>query len=291
MSIAIDSSTSSPAGIAARADGSPEPPRGAAPLLRVTEVTRHFRTKRQDTVALDRVSLEVHGGEVVCLVGPSGCGKSTLLNLVAGFERPDSGRIEFDGAPVTQAGPDRTVVFQEPALFPWLNVRSNVEFGLKLRGVGKAERRERVSELLELVNLSRFERAFIHELSGGMKQRAQLARALAVQPRMLLMDEPFTALDAQTRDVLQLELQHVAKRIGATVLFVTHNVREAAILGDRVVVMTPGPGRIRQDIRVDLPRPRLPDDHGIADLASEIRAYLGPADEPVIETLSSGGGR
>lgn len=291
MSIAIDSSTSSPAGIAARADGSPEPPRGAAPLLRVTEVTRHFRTKRQDTVALDRVSLEVHGGEVVCLVGPSGCGKSTLLNLVAGFERPDSGRIEFDGAPVTQAGPDRTVVFQEPALFPWLNVRSNVEFGLKLRGVGKAERRERVSELLELVNLSRFERAFIHELSGGMKQRAQLARALAVQPRMLLMDEPFAALDAQTRDVLQLELQHVAKRIGATVLFVTHNVREAAILGDRVVVMTPGPGRIRQDIRVDLPRPRLPDDHGIADLASEIRAYLGPADEPVIETLSSGGGR
>jgi len=247
------------------------------PLLSVQGVTRHFRTKRHDTVALDRVSLDVRDGEFVCLVGPSGCGKSTLLNLVAGFERPDAGTLQFNGQPITRPGPDRTVVFQEPALFPWLNVRSNVEFGLKLRGVPRAERRDRVDELLELVNLTRFDRAYIHELSGGMKQRAQLARALAVKPRMLLMDEPFAALDAQTRDVLQLELQHVARRTGATILFVTHNVREAAILGDRVIVMTPGPGKIQQEIHVDLERPRLPDDHGISDLAAEIRSHLGDA--------------
>ena len=221
------------------------------------------------------VSLGVREGEFVCLVGPSGCGKSTLLNLVAGFESPDGGTILFDGEPVRGPGPSRTVVFQEPALFPWLNVRSNIEFGLKLQGVPANERRERASEFIEMVNLSRFERAYIHELSGGMKQRAQLARALAVHPRMLLMDEPFAALDAQTRDVLQVEVQQLCERIGATVLFVTHNVREAALLGDRVVVMTPGPGRILRELEIDLQRPRMPDDHRITDLAAEIHSSLG----------------
>jgi NitT/TauT family transport system ATP-binding protein len=257
--------------------GAREAATSAAPLLVVHEATRRFRTKRHDTLALDRVSLEVHAGEFVCLVGPSGCGKSTLLNIVAGFEPLDGGTATFDGSPIRRPGPDRTVVFQEPALFPWLTVRSNVEFGLRIQGVSKLERHDRASELLEVVNLTRFERAFVHELSGGMKQRAQLARALAVSPRMLLMDEPFAALDAQTRDILQLELQQVTARSGATVLFVTHNVREAAILGDRVVVMTPGPGRVHSEIAVDLPRPRQPDDHGVADLAAEIRARLGAA--------------
>ncbi len=250
------------------------------PQLEVQRVTRRYRSKRHDTLALDHVSLNIQKGEFVCLVGPSGCGKSTLLNLVAGFEAPNGGSLIFDGEPVRGPGPSRTVVFQEPALFPWLNVRSNIEFGLKLEGVPKRDRQERASEFIEMVGLSKFERAYIHELSGGMKQRAQLARALAVHPRMLLMDEPFAALDAQTRDVLQVELQQLCARIGATVLFVTHNVREAALLGDRVVVMSPGPGRITHELTVDLERPRMPDDHRITDLAAEIRSLLGtPADE------------
>ena len=174
---------------------------------------------------------------------------------------------------------ERAVVFQEPALFPWLSVRENVEFGLKLRGVPKAERRELVDRQLALVNLTQFDRAYVHELSGGMKQRAQLARALAVEPHALLMDEPFAALDAQTRDDLQLELQSVWARIGATVLFVTHNVREAVILGDRVVVMSPGPGRIKSVIDVPLTRPRLPDDYAVTDLAARVRAELQNADD------------
>ncbi len=268
----------SPSSVPADAsDVTTEAPPGASTraLLEVREVTRRFRTKRHDTLALDRVSLRMHEGEFVCLVGPSGCGKSTLLGLVAGFEVPDDGTIVFDGEAVHGPGPARTVVFQEPALFPWLNVRSNIEFGLKLQGVPAAERRDRASEFIEMVNLTRFERAYIHELSGGMKQRAQLARALALHPRMLLMDEPFAALDAQTRDILQIEVQQLCQRIGATVLFVTHNVREAALLGDRVVVMTPGPGRILREFTVDLPRPRMPDDHHITDLAATIRASLG----------------
>ena len=216
----------------------------------------------------------MRAGEFVCVVGPSGCGKSTLLNIIAGLDRADRGDVVFDGMPVHGAGADRVVVFQEPALYPWLNVRANVEFGLKVKGIGRKERLAVVDRYLELVNLRKFERAYVHELSGGMKQRAQLARALAVAPKMLLMDEPFAALDAQTRDALQQELQAIWLRTGATVLFVTHNVREAALLADRVIVMTPGPGRIKAEVVVPLERPREIDTHAVVDFAGEIRSQL-----------------
>jgi NitT/TauT family transport system ATP-binding protein len=248
--------------------------RGGAALLAVRDVSKRFVTARHNTTALQGASMAMREGEFVCLLGPSGCGKSTLLNLVAGLDKPNEGEILFEGKRVRGPGPERVVVFQEPALYPWLNVRANVEFGLKIKGIGRKERRALVDKHLELVNLRRFEKAFVHELSGGMKQRVQLARGLAAQPRMLLMDEPFAALDAQTRDVLQAELQDIWLRTGATILFVTHNVREAVILGDRVLVMQPSPGRMKTEFHIDLPHPRDPDDHAVGDLAAEVRAEL-----------------
>ena len=245
-----------------------------APLLSLRGVSKRFVTSRHDTLAVDDISIDVREGEFVCVVGPSGCGKSTILNLVAGLDSPTTGEMTFDGHAVKGAAAERVVVFQEAALYPWLNVRANVEFGLKMKGLGSKERRALVDRYLELVNLRKFEKAFIHELSGGMKQRVQLARALAVEPRMLLMDEPFAALDAQTRDVLQEELQEIWQRTGATILFITHNVREAALLADRVLVMTPGPGRIKAEISVPLHRPRSIDTHAVVDFAAEIRAQL-----------------
>jgi NitT/TauT family transport system ATP-binding protein len=224
--------------------------------------------------ALRDISLEIEEGEFICVVGPSGCGKSTLLNLIAGLDRPSEGSLRFDGGPIRGPGAERVVVFQEAALYPWLNVRANVEFGLKMKGLSSKERGGIVDRYLELVNLTRFERAFVHELSGGMKQRVQLARALAVEPRMLLMDEPFAALDAQTRDALQLELQDIWQRTGATIFFITHNVREAALLADRVFVMTPGPGRMKAEIAVPLQRPRHLETHAVVDFAAEIREAL-----------------
>lgn len=249
------------------------------PLLSLRNVSKRFQTSRQETLALDAVSLDVQPREFVCIVGPSGCGKSTLLGVAAGIDTDFEGQALFEGQPITGMARERAVVFQEPALFPWLNVRANVEFGLKLRGVPKPERRAASDAQLALVGLERFDRAYVHELSGGMKQRVQLARALAAEPHVLLMDEPFAALDAQTRDELQLELQSVWERIGTTVIFVTHNVREAVILGDRVVVMSPSPGRIKSVLEVDLPRPRLPDDYRVADLAGQIRAELSSEGE------------
>ncbi len=261
-----------------------ESPNGG-PVLSIRGVRKRFTTTRHNTTAIDRVSLDVREREFVCIVGPSGCGKSTLLNIVAGLDQPDDGDVLFAGQLVRRPGPERVLVFQEPALFPWLNVRANVEFGLKLAGVHGNERRERAQRFIELVNLKRFERAYVHELSGGMKQRVQLARALAVEPRMLLMDEPFAALDAQTRDVLQAELQEIWSRTQTTILFVTHNVREAAILADRVLVMTPAPGKMKSEIAVSLPRPRSSENHAVVDLAAEIRKelehdiYASPAPE------------
>ena len=243
-------------------------------LLSVRNVSRRFVTSRHDTTALQDISLDIKQGEFICVVGPSGCGKSTLLNLVAGLDRPTEGELVFDDKPITGSGAERVVVFQEAALYPWLNVRANVEFGLKMNGVSRSDRKPIVDKYLELVNLTKFDKAFVHELSGGMKQRVQLARALAVEPRMLLMDEPFAALDAQTRDVLQLELQDIWARTGSTIFFITHNVREAALLADRVFVMTPGPGRIKAEIPVPLQRPRNLDTHAVVDFAAEIRQAL-----------------
>lgn len=244
------------------------------PTVHVDDVSRRFVTRRQDTTALSHVSLEIREGEFVCLVGPSGCGKSTLLNLVAGFDRPGEGSVMVDGTPIRGPGPERIVVFQEPALFPWMNVQSNVEFGLRLAGQSRDERRARAERFLQLVGLSQFKRSFVHELSGGMKQRVQLARSLAVDPRILLMDEPFAALDAQTRDTLQDELQRIWVDTGKTILFVTHNVREAVLLADRVVVMSPLPGRIKRVLDVPFAHPRSPDSHAVVDLAAAIREEL-----------------
>ncbi|MDO8531579.1 MAG: ABC transporter ATP-binding protein [Dehalococcoidia bacterium] len=248
--------------------------RTSKPLLSLKSVARRFMTSRQNTTALEGLTFDVHAGEFLCIVGPSGGGKSTLLNVIAGLDAPDGGQVLFEDKPVTKASPERVVVFQEPALFPWLNVRANVEFGLLLKGSPAEERRAAVDRCLDMVNLRHFERAYVHELSGGMKQRVQLARALAVEPRMLLMDEPFAALDAQTRDILQHELQEIWARTRTTIIFVTHNVREAVILADRVLVMTPSPGRVKAAIPVPLPRPRDADAHEVVDLAARVRAEL-----------------
>ncbi len=207
--------------------------------------------------ALDEVSLDVRDGEFVCLLGPSGCGKTTLLNIIAGLEKPDQGRVLADGKPVVDAGSDRLVMFQESALFPWLDVMGNVLFGLRLqRDLPDKERKEIAAFYLRLVGLEKFMRANIHELSGGMKQRAALARALAPNPLVLLMDEPFGSLDALTREQLYGDLQAIWEKNRRTIVFVTHNAREAACLGDRVLVFSPRPGRIQEQFEVNLPRPR-----------------------------------
>ena len=234
--------------------------------LAIEGVSKSFRSASGTVLALDRVSLNVAEGEFVCLVGASGCGKTTLLNIIAGLEKPDSGTVLADGKPVTGPGRERLVMFQEPALFPWLDVFGNVLFGLKLKpNLTKKDRRDVATYYLELVGLSRFEHANIHELSGGMKQRVSLARALAPNPRMLLMDEPFAALDALTREQLYGDIQEIWKERRRTIVFVTHNVREAAGLGDRVLVFSPHPGRIKEEFAVKLPRPR---DINSVDLAA-----------------------
>ena len=234
--------------------------------LAIENVSKSFRSASGTVLALDRVSLNVAEGEFVCLVGASGCGKSTLLNIIAGLEKPDSGTVRADGKPVTGPGRERLVMFQEPALFPWLDVFGNVLFGLKLKPtLTNKDRRDVAKYYLELVGLSRFEHANIHELSGGMKQRVSLARALAPNPRVLLMDEPFAALDALTREQLYGDIQEIWSARRKTIVFVTHNVREAACLGDRVLLFSPHPGRIHEEFPVKLPRPR---DINTVDLAA-----------------------
>jgi sulfonate transport system ATP-binding protein len=226
------------------------------------------------THALQNIDLEIEQGEFVCIVGPSGCGKSTLLHLLAGLDRPTTGEVMVDGAPVAGPGTDRILLFQELGLFPWLTVRQNVEFGMKMSGVPKQERAERSRFFLRMVHLSHFEDHYIHQLSGGMKQRVALARSLVLMPKILLMDEPFAALDAQTRDLLHDELERVWKETAPTIVFVTHNVREAVRLGDRVLLMSFRPGRIKKEFEIDLPRPRHVEDSDVAQLSKEILGQL-----------------
>ncbi len=229
--------------------------------LKLSGVSKRFQAAGGESlVAVQDVSLEVPDGKFLCIVGPSGCGKSTLLDMMAGFTRPDTGEIFKDDKRVEGPGPDRVMVFQEHALFPWLSVFRNVEFGLKHRGIPTEERREKVFAALALVQLADFSDAAIHQLSGGMKQRVALARALVLEPEVLLMDEPFAALDTQTRDLMVEELRAIWSRTASTVVFVTHAVREAVYLGDEVALMTFRPGRIKQVFPVDLRRPRNPDD-------------------------------
>jgi NitT/TauT family transport system ATP-binding protein len=243
--------------------------------ISLSGVFRSYANSRGSfTPALQNIDLEIEQGEFVCIVGPSGCGKSTLLHLLAGLDRPTTGEITVDGKPVQGPGTDRILLFQELGLFPWLTVRQNVEFGLKMAGVSRDERRDRARTFLRMVHLSHFEDHFIHQLSGGMKQRVALARSLALRPKILLMDEPFAALDAQTRDMLHDELERIWKETAPTIVFVTHNVREAVRLGDRVLLMSFRPGRIKSQFQVNLQRPRHVEDSDVAYLSKEILGQL-----------------
>ena len=223
------------------------------PILRVDAVAKAYGDRGP---ALTETSLVVEPGEFVSLVGPSGCGKSTLLAMIAGLLSPDSGTIEMHGAPVTGPGEGRAVVFQDAALMPWLTVRHNVEYGMRAQGVRRADRRRRADEAIEMVHLAHVADRHPHELSGGMRQRVAIARALVLRPEVLLMDEPFSALDAQTRTILQDELQRIWLETRPAVVFVTHNLLEAAFLADTVYLLSAGPGRIVQRYAVDVPRPR-----------------------------------
>ena len=248
----------------------------AAPSkLSVSAITKRFRMRGSEVHALDRVSLDIAEGEFVCLLGPSGCGKSTLLNIIAGLDQADEGEVFTDGKQIDGPGRDRMVMFQEPALFPWLDVLDNVTFGLKLKpGLTNPERREVARFYLKIVGLEKFLHAYVHELSGGMKQRVALARALAPNPRVLLLDEPFAALDALTREQLYGDLQRIWEQRKKTIIFVTHNVREAVCLGDRVVLFSANPGRIQEQFKIDLPRPRDINSVTLAEHATEITKAL-----------------
>lgn len=252
-----------------------QPVAGPAVKLKVDGVTKHFRTRDGNIEALRPISFDVNEGEVLCLVGPSGCGKSTLLNVIGGLETPDQGRVFADGSQVLDPGPDRMMLFQEHALFPWLDVLGNVMFGLKLKArLTHVERLEVARFYLKLVGLENFAKTNIHELSGGMKQRVALARALAPNPRVLLMDEPFSALDALTREQLYVDVQRIFAERRKTVVFVTHNVREAACLGDRVLLFSTRPGRITHEFKITLPRPRDINDVQLTATAARITRAL-----------------
>ena len=237
-------------------------------------VHKSFEQKGQRVQVLRDVNFTIEEGEFICVIGPSGCGKSTLISLIAGLEFPDSGQVFVDSKVVEAPSRDRLVVFQEAALFPWLTVLGNVEFGLKITGVSETERRARALEVIKTVHLSRFLNAYPHQLSGGMKQRAAIARALVIDPKILLMDEPFAALDAQTRQMLQEELQEIWQKTKKTVFFVTHNVREATFLSDRVFEITARPGTIKKEYPILIPRPRREKDPALLGVQTKIMGSL-----------------
>jgi NitT/TauT family transport system ATP-binding protein len=230
----------------------------------------HEGANQEDLTVIDNVSFDVKEGEFVTIIGPSGCGKSTILSIIAGLEGYDSGDIIVKGHRIGSTGPDIVIIFQEESLFPWLTVQENVEFGLKQKGISKEERKRIASEYIEMVELTAFAQSRVHQLSGGMKQRAAIARGLALNPRILLMDEPFGALDARTRQILQNEVQEIHEKTKKTILFVTHDVREAVSLGDRVIVFTHRPARIKQQYIVDLARPRDSEDPALLGIINSI---------------------
>jgi NitT/TauT family transport system ATP-binding protein len=248
------------------------------------EICLSYKTQTGERLlALDNINLQVKPGEFLCVVGPSGCGKSTLLHLIAGLHQQTSGEILVDGHKVQGPGTDRILIFQELGLFPWLTVRDNVQFGMKMKGLRRAEREEKTDYYLRMVHLAKFKDSYIHQLSGGMRQRVAIARALATEPDVLLMDEPFAALDAQTRDLLHDELERIWAETGRTIIFVTHNVREAVRLGDRVVLLTFRPGRVKREFPIDLPRPRVMEDNDVMEAARDI---LGDLREEINRSLA-----
>jgi len=244
--------------------------------LEIKGIVKHFKHESHKLTALGGVDLNVEDGDFVCLVGPSGCGKSTFLRIVAGLETPDEGQVLFDGKPVTTTGPERIMVFQEGALFPWLKVRDNVEFGLKMAGIPKEERAQISKRYLEMMQLTKFSDSFTYQLSTGMKQRVAIARALVMDPDVLLMDEPFAALDAQTRDLLLVEMQLIWEKTKKTILFVTHNVAEATVLGTKVAVFSNRPSKVKRLFLVDFKRPRLTEDEDLLGIQQEILSELRP---------------
>ena len=243
-------------------------------ILHISNLTKVFPKEEGELVAIDNFNLDVEDGEFVCLLGPSGCGKTTLLRMIAGLDKPSSGNMELNGKVITKAGPDRGMVFQEFALFPWRTVRRNIEFGLEIKNMKTAEKRAISDKYIELVGLNGFEDSHPYELSGGMKQRVGIARALANEPSILLMDEPFGALDAQTRNQMQKELLRIWQETKKTILFVTHSVDEAVFLADRVIVLTTRPSRIKVAFNISQPRPRDRADPVFLALRKKILAEL-----------------
>jgi len=252
----------------------PRPPTAHAPAGRLVldSVTKRFDST--GVSALERVSLTCEPGEFVVVVGPSGCGKTTLLNLAAGIILPDEGTVTLDNKPITSPGPDRAMVFQEHGLFSWLTAAQNIEFGLKMQGISKSERRDRVAEALKMVHLAHSGKKFPHQLSGGMRQRVAIARAMVMNPSVLLMDEPFAALDAQTRFLLHEQLQDLWMQTHKTILFVTHSVAEAVRMADRVIVLHAHPGRIRKEVNVTLAHPRDPHSADVAHIVRIVRREI-----------------
>ncbi len=224
--------------------------------VKIDNVVKKYSGRNGEMVALNGVSLDIHENEFVCVVGPSGCGKSTLLNIIAGLHEPTSGQVLVDGQAVSGPGPDRGVVFQQYALFPWLTVQKNVEFGLKLQGMPQDKAEQEAKKYIKMVDLEQFAQSYPKELSGGMKQRVAIARAYAINPKVLLMDEPFGALDAQTRTQLQTELLKTWEKEQKTCFFITHDVEEAIILAQRVIIMSARPGRIKEVVEINIPYPR-----------------------------------
>lgn len=244
--------------------------------LEAKNIVKYFAHDSHKLKALDGVDLKVEAGDFVCLVGPSGCGKSTFLRIVAGLEKPDEGQILFDGHPVSETGPERIMVFQEGALFPWLKVQDNVEFGLKMAGIPKEERAKISNRYLDMMQLTKFADSYTYQLSTGMKQRVAIARALVMDPDVLLMDEPFAALDAQTRDLLLVEMQLIWEKTKKTILFVTHNVAEAAVLGTKVAVFSNRPSVIKKEVDNNFPRPRVTEDESLLKFQQDILTELRP---------------
>nr|WP_245156566.1 ABC transporter ATP-binding protein [Clostridium aminobutyricum] len=242
--------------------------------LRIENVGKRFITDRNKTHTLDNINLEINQGEFISILGPSGCGKSTLLNIIAGLEKASEGKVLLNGKEIKGAGPDRAVMFQESALFPWLRVIDNVEFGMKMAGINAADRKEKALKYLKMVHLTKFQQAYVHELSGGMKQRVALARALTLDSEVLLMDEPFAALDSQTKNILQLELQRIWLETRKTIIFVTHNVEEAVLLSDRVVVMAANPGKVKKEFKIELARPRQIESGDVTYMVAKIMKEL-----------------
>lgn len=252
--------------------------------LIIKGVNKKFISKHKETYTLDNIDLSFKKGEFICLLGPSGCGKSTLLNIIAGLETPSEGKIYLNDKEINGVGVDRAVMFQESALFPWLKVIDNVEFGMKMAGVPRQERREKALYYLKMVHLAKFKNSFVHELSGGMRQRVALARALTLDSEVLLMDEPFAALDSQTKNILQTELQKVWIETKKTIIFVTHNVEEAVLLGDRVIVMSTNPGKVKKEFKIQLGRPRNIENVDLAYVTAQVMKELKEEVEKVAKS-------